>query len=84
MGTLLNVNKHIQKQTEDEGTVTANLEIRFLKPVKTPTTLVVSAVCEERTERKFWLRAVMKEVDGVELATARALWVRFDRKKLKL
>jgi acyl-coenzyme A thioesterase PaaI-like protein len=87
MGTLLTVNNAmgtIHGREIQHGTVTANLEVRFLKPVPTPGTFVVSVWCEERTERKFWFRARLRGERGVDMATAKALWIRIDRGKVKL
>jgi len=87
MGALLTLNKEhqgIPLYSQTHATVTATLDIKYLKPIPTPKTVLVSVSCVESTEKKFRFEAKISDEKGVDLATAKALWIRFDRTKLKL
>ncbi|TVY31878.1 Verlamelin biosynthesis protein B [Lachnellula subtilissima] len=85
MGLLLSVNKHPKVVFPDIGrTVTAYLNITYLKPVATPSTILVSAQIKEITGRKIFVRASVEDRWGVALARAEALWIRVDKEKEKL
>lgn len=86
MGTLLTVNKDQETGRPLTGnTVTAKLEVKFLRPIETPNTVVVVAVCRRQEDgRKFWLEAHIEDSDGEVLARGEAFWVRLGKRKEKL
>jgi acyl-coenzyme A thioesterase PaaI-like protein len=66
------------------GSVTARLDMRFLKKVRTPGTVLVVARCTRREGRKYWMEAWMEDEKGVVLARGDALWVNTAVAKEKL
>ncbi|TVY32686.1 Verlamelin biosynthesis protein B [Lachnellula occidentalis] len=85
MGLLLSVNKHPKVAFPDVGrTVTAYLNVTYLKPVVTPSTILVSASFRETVGRKLFLNASVEDSCGVALARAEALWIRVDKSTEKL
>ena len=81
MGNLLTVNKNMDNAAIGGTSVTAYLNITYLKPVATPQTVLLTANFREIKERKYYIDASVKDGFGVFLATAEALWVRVDRSK---
>lgn len=55
--------------------VTADLRIKYLRPVKTPQTVVVEARLREIKGRKYMVEADLKDGGGVVLARGEALWI---------
>jgi len=84
MGTLLTVNKDEDGGPLSGSTVTAKLEVRFLKLVPTPGTVMAVAKYERREGRKFWLEAWIEDGDGEVLARGDALWISLGKRDVKL
>lgn len=79
MGLLLIVNK---RRLADVGAaVTAYLNIRYLNPVPTPSTVLVSASLKEISGRKIFLEATVQDSGEVALARGEALWIRVSQPK---
>lgn len=76
MGTLLTVNKDHGGLPLTQSTVTASLNVKYLKGVRTPGTVAVVARCTKREGRKFWLDAEVKDGVGAVLAKGEALWIK--------
>lgn len=55
--------------------VTADLRIKYLRPVKTPQTVVVEARLREINGRKYIVEADLKDKGGLVLARGEALWI---------
>lgn len=71
---------------QDEGKpvpsyVTAYLNTTYIRPVRTPGTILVTARTTKDEGRKMWVEAVMEDERGDKLASAEALFVEV---KLKL
>src|SRR5215469_10640366 len=75
MGMLLSVNKDLEGAIVREATVTASLNITFIKPVKTPGTVLVTAKFKDITGRKYFIESSVRDANGVVLAKAEALWI---------
>jgi len=84
MGLLLSVNKRRAAVPDNSMIVTANLNVTYLKPVPTPSTILVSAKFKEIAGRKMFLLATVEDSSGVALARAEGLWVRIDKSDEKL
>jgi acyl-coenzyme A thioesterase PaaI-like protein len=56
-------------------TLTAYLNVSYVKPVGTPGTVLVSARFKEIMGRKHFLEATIKGGDGVVLSRAEALFI---------
>jgi acyl-coenzyme A thioesterase PaaI-like protein len=63
-------------------TVTAELNVTYIKPVVTPQTIWVTARISKIDGRKIWLNATVKDGSGTILATAGSLFLRARREKL--
>jgi acyl-coenzyme A thioesterase PaaI-like protein len=87
-GTLLTVNKYDKPNQSGKAlplsanTVTAYLNVQYLKPVKTPQTVLIVARCLEAKGRKFFMEAEVKDGDGNVLAKGDSLWIRVLKGKL--
>jgi acyl-coenzyme A thioesterase PaaI-like protein len=85
IGTLLTVNKH--HKTGDplsSSTVTAYMNVKYLKPVETPQTVLVVAKSREVPDvkgKKFFMDAEIRDGDGNVLAKADSLWIRLAKKE---
>lgn len=82
MGSLLSVNKalgHIKGSS-----VTAYLNVTYLKPVATPQTVLVTARLRDVKRQKYYVEALVKDSCGVVLAKAEALWIGLKELKEKL
>jgi len=84
MGILLSVNKGRAAVPDTGMTVTANLNVTYIKPVTTPSTILVSAKIKEIKGRKLFVLATLEDSGGVALARAEGLWVRVDKPDEKL
>ncbi|MCJ1391804.1 hypothetical protein MMC18_004671 [Xylographa bjoerkii] len=82
MGTLCSVNK--RRNGIIGGSVTASLSVSFLKPVRTPQVVLVTANFGEIKGRKSYVESSMKASDGIILAKAEALFIRIDDPKERL
>jgi acyl-coenzyme A thioesterase PaaI-like protein len=83
MGMLLSVNKKLGFLGTQGDTVTAYLNVTYLKPVETPGTVLVSARFREVTGRKYFLEAMIKAGSGEVLAKAEALWIGLEKSNSK-
>jgi acyl-coenzyme A thioesterase PaaI-like protein len=81
MGILLSVNKKLGLIAARGDTVTAYLNVTYLKPVETPGTVLVSARFRKVTERKYFLEATIKAGSGEVLSKAEALWIELEMSK---
>ena len=81
MGTLLTINKDQNGSPLSGDTVTAELKVKYLRPVMTPSTVVVVARCKKREGgRKFWLEGWLEDEDGQVMARSEAFWVRIGQR----
>lgn len=87
IGTLLTINKyHKTGKSLSHNTVTAYLNVKYLRPVKTPQTVLVLAASRETPDgksRKYRMEAEIRDGEGVVLAKADSLWIRLE-KEVKL
>ncbi|KAI9676502.1 MAG: hypothetical protein M1817_000660 [Caeruleum heppii] len=75
-GSLMSANKDLYDVTVvREAAVTAKLSVSFLKPVKTPQTVLVTARLREVRGKKCYVDAELNDSNGVVLATAETLWI---------
>jgi acyl-coenzyme A thioesterase PaaI-like protein len=84
MGLLLTINKDDHGGSLSGDTVTAKLDIRYMKPIFTPGTVMAVARCRKREGRKFRQEAWIEDSDGTILARADALWISIRRREEKL
>jgi len=82
MGTLLTVNKDQGGLPLSQSTVTGEMKVRYLRPVRTPGTVVVVAECVKREGRRICLEGEVRDVEGVVLARGEAVWVKVGGGKL--
>ena len=77
MSTVIAVHRSSQRQKApgQEQEVTAELTVRYLKPVLTGSVVVVRAWIESQVGRKFFAEADVRDHDGVILSTGRAVFV---------
>jgi uncharacterized protein (TIGR00369 family) len=75
IGILLTVNEDQDALPLSSKTVTAGLNVSYLKPVKTPGTVVVVARCREVKGRKYYTEAEVRDGEGAVLAKADSLWI---------
>ncbi|KAF4631035.1 hypothetical protein G7Y89_g7094 [Cudoniella acicularis] len=76
IGTLLTVNKDTEAIPLSSSTVTASLNVTYLRKVSTPATVLVVARCLEVKGRKFSMYAEVQDGEGNVLAKADSLWIR--------
>lgn len=55
--------------------MTADLRVRFLRPVATPQTVCISVRFREVKGRKYFVEADLKDGEGTVLAKGEALWI---------
>lgn len=84
MGLLLHVNKLRGSIPSVGSTVTAYLNITYVKAVATPQIVLVSALFKEVAGRKNFVQATVKDGCGEVLAKAEALWIGVNRSGEKL
>ncbi len=86
MGVLVTVNKkeNLENATLRTGTVTAYLNVTYLKPVATPQTVHVTAKSQGVKAPKHYIEASVKDGNGTVLAKAEALWVAVSGSKANL
>jgi acyl-coenzyme A thioesterase PaaI-like protein len=75
MAVLLGINKRLGPVASQGDTVTAYLNVKYIKPVATPQTVLVSARFKEVSGRKHFLEATVKDGAGEVLSSAEALFV---------
>lgn len=63
-------------------TVTAELDVKYMKSVITPQTVWVTAKYLKIDGRKIWLEGTVKDESGTVLATGRSLFLQIRREKL--
>ncbi|KAH8655111.1 HotDog domain-containing protein [Tricladium varicosporioides] len=83
MGLVLSMNKS-RGAIFNQIIVTAELTVKYLKPVATPQTVLVTVWLKEIVGRKIGLQATMKDSKGTELAKADGLWIAVSKDKGKL
>ncbi|KAF6809267.1 thioesterase family protein [Colletotrichum musicola] len=64
------------------NTVTASMDIKYLKPVATPAVVLGVGRIKEIKGKRILLRAVIKDAEGAELVTCDSLWVAIPRPKM--
>lgn len=70
-------------QTADVvDSVTAELTIKYLKPVVTPETYCVTVRLKERDGRKFSVEGVIEDSKGVALASGRGFFIEIRSQKI--
>jgi acyl-coenzyme A thioesterase PaaI-like protein len=74
IGTCVEIHRRT-KTSGREPLFTANLNVNFRRPVITPGPAVVKAWLEERDERKWRLRAMVVDAEGLVCAEASGLWI---------
>jgi acyl-coenzyme A thioesterase PaaI-like protein len=90
MGILLAVNKDREaeiardtgKSVETMAEVTAELTVKYLKPVTTPQTVRVKAWLSRTEGRKFWVEGTIEDKSGTVLARGEALFVQIRKSVL--
>jgi acyl-coenzyme A thioesterase PaaI-like protein len=82
MGLLLTLQQHSARGDADiigKSTLTAELVVRYLKPVLVPQTVCIVCNEEKIDGRKVWLVGTIKDHSGTELAKGRGLFIRTAR-----
>jgi acyl-coenzyme A thioesterase PaaI-like protein len=60
-------NAQVVGEVDDVSTMTARLEVDFVKPVRVPGVVIIRAWVEEEVGRKIWVRGeILSELDGVD------------------
>ncbi len=82
IGTLLTVNKDQEGSPLTDHTVTAELNVKYLRPVRTPQTVLVVARCREvlREGTRFVMDAEVRDEKGKVLAKADSVWTAVRRR----
>ena len=77
MGSVFEINYTLGRKAEAYQTMslTAGLDVKFLKPVMLPGAVCATAWVEEQEGRKTRLRCVIKDGEGTELARCTSVWV---------
>ena len=79
MGVLLTINQKWMRQRRGAGEhitqMTASLNIKYRRPVKTPGTILAIAKITKTEPRKWWIRATIEDSGRRELAIGEALFV---------
>ena len=86
-GLLLSANEAKRNKASNAingNTVTARLNLEFVKPVVTPQVVLVTATFRGKQGRKFSVDARIEDSAGVMLARAESLWVLVDADKSRL
>jgi acyl-coenzyme A thioesterase PaaI-like protein len=83
IGTLLTINKDQDGNPLTAYTVTVCLNIRYLRPVKTPQTVLVVAKCKEIRGTKFYMDAEIRDGRGNVLASADSIWTPFKKRAIE-
>ena len=78
MGMLLRANKDRDPVFRS---ATAYLNVTYIKPIPTPTTVLVSVKFREVKRRKYYLDAWVKDGSQTVLAKAEALWIGISEKR---
>ncbi|KFY92157.1 hypothetical protein V500_04287 [Pseudogymnoascus sp. VKM F-4518 (FW-2643)] len=87
MGILLSLNKDREAevaratggQVEQMAEVTAELTVKYLKPVETPQNVRVKVWISRREGRKFWMQGTIEDKSSTVLARGEAIFVRTRR-----
>lgn len=82
-GTLLQLNADAGDPDFNGFIVTASLKTTFMKPIPIPSTILVTTRIKERTGRKWYIDATIREANNV-LALGETLWVRTREPQAKL
>ncbi|KUJ13660.1 thioesterase superfamily protein, partial [Mollisia scopiformis] len=84
IGTLLTVNKnHSTGDPLSVNTVTAYMNVKYLRPIATPQTVLVIAKSRgtlDAKRKKFLMDAEIRDGEGTVLAKADSLWIRMVKK----
>lgn len=75
MGIMLQLNACRRKGDLTSPVMTAYLKTRFIRPVPTPSIVLLTAKLRERKGRKMYVDATVENETGDVLATGEALWV---------
>ena len=63
------------RRNDWQDVMTADLRVKFLKPVKTPQVVRIDVRLARREGRKFYVEADLKDEQGTVLAKGDALWI---------
>jgi acyl-coenzyme A thioesterase PaaI-like protein len=76
MAFLVNINNRVSgARVLASSTVTAELKVRFVKTMKTPSVVCVTARLKEFEGRKLFTESVVTDEHGTALASAEALFL---------
>ncbi|OHE93292.1 thioesterase superfamily protein [Colletotrichum orchidophilum] len=64
------------------NTVTSSMNIKYLKPIKTPCVVLGVGQIRDIRGKKILLRAILKDAEGVELVTCDSVWIGIPRVKI--
>lgn len=64
------------------NTVTSSMNIKYLKPIITPNVVLGVGRISEIRGKKLLLRAVIKDANGLELATCESIWIGIPKVKM--
>ena len=70
------------KSVEEMAEVTAELTVKYLKPVSTPQTVRVKVWFSRTEGRKFWMEGTIEDKSSTVLARGEALFVRIRKSVL--
>ena len=75
IGELIVARKRIESSFASDPTMTAYLNVTYLKPVKTPQVILAKAKLREIKGRKYYVDSSISDSNGVVLAKAEALLI---------
>ncbi|KAI4153534.1 MAG: hypothetical protein LQ340_002267 [Diploschistes diacapsis] len=84
LGLIISLNKNLNGTTNSPEVVTAYLHTRYLKPLDTPATVLVTAELKSTEERKWYIDGTIKNGKGEVLAEAKSLWIQLKESRARL
>jgi acyl-coenzyme A thioesterase PaaI-like protein len=77
MGVMIarNMSLELRHPIFDLSTVTGTIELKYTRPVPTPSVIVGTAKIKEINGRKMYVSTVLKDANGMGLATGEAVWL---------
>jgi len=84
MGLLLTLNEKMEKKPTRSHFVTAYLNVTYLKPVPTPSTVLVTVKVKEIKGRKHFFESTVVDGEGAVLAKADSLYVEVKAREERL
>jgi acyl-coenzyme A thioesterase PaaI-like protein len=84
MGVLIMTNQKLGLVATEGDIFTAELKVRYLKPVKTPQVVLVTSTFKKVKGKKHFLEATVRDEEGTVLCVGEALWIGTGKPRGKL